>query len=110
MSQIDKNMVMHIARLAKIKLTEQEKARLIPELNKILTMVGELQTIDTSQTEPLMSILEVAIPDAHLPLQGDEPIDKNYSKTLLSLAPMAKEADDGGFFVVPKMVGGNDDE
>ncbi len=110
MSAIDKKTVEHIARLSKIKLSEAEKERLIPELNNILSLVGELQKINTDGVEPLMSVLEVALPPdqqpAQLPCHDDRAVDKNESTALLNIAPAKQEVGEGGFFVVPKVVGG----
>ena len=121
MSQtIDEKTVEHIARLSKIKLSDAEKKRLIPELNNILKLVGELQKISTDGVEPLMSVLEVALAQAEpqgqekksaatLPMMLDEVDKTNNAEALLKIAPKPKEmgsAEAGGFFVVPKVVGG----
>ncbi|MDI9313150.1 MAG: Asp-tRNA(Asn)/Glu-tRNA(Gln) amidotransferase subunit GatC [Hydrotalea sp.] len=108
---IDKKTVEHIARLSKIKLTDAEKERLIPELNNILSLVSKLKDIPDS-VEPLMSVLEVALsnlPEAQeaiLPMMPDEVGEKNNAVDLLKIARNAKEMGEGGFFVVPKVVGG----
>ena len=125
---IDKTTVEHIARLSKIKLSDAEKERLIPELNNILSLVGELQKIPTDGVEPLMSVLQVALSNlpegqtatlpegqtatlpegqtAILPMMPDEVAEKNNATDLLELERHVKKMGEGGFFVVPKVVGG----
>ena len=106
--EIDKKTVEHIARLSKIKLSEAEKEDMMSYLNNILPLLGELQNVDTDGVEPLMSVLEVALPNnqqAILEMQPDKQTETDHSRALLKLSPSAKEMAEGGFFVVPKVVG-----
>lgn len=41
----------HVAHLARLALTEEEKARLEPQLEEILTYVGRLRELDTEGIE-----------------------------------------------------------
>lgn len=50
---ISKKEVAHIARLARIELTEQEKEKLAGELDAILEFVKKLNSVDTDGVEPL---------------------------------------------------------
>lgn len=50
---ITKKEVEHIADLARINLTEEEKSKLEKELSAILKFVEKLKEIDTSRVEPL---------------------------------------------------------
>lgn len=50
---ISKKDVEHIARLARIELTEAEKTKFEQELSAILDFVAKLSDVDTSRVEPL---------------------------------------------------------
>lgn len=49
---IDENLLEHLANLAKIKLNENEKQKLLSDLNKILEMVHTINKIDLSNVTP----------------------------------------------------------
>lgn len=67
-AQID---IAHIARLARLKLTEAEVAEFTPQLDRILSYIGELNEIDTDQVEPSSHASALyAIPRADVPQQG----------------------------------------
>ena len=48
--------VQHIAKLARIKLTEQESKKFQKELASVLDFINQLDKADTSQTEPAYQI------------------------------------------------------
>lgn len=108
MSHISDDGIAHLARLAKISVSAEEKKSLRPELEKILTLMDSLQSIDTDGVEPLVSVLQEILPTAQLTLHDDVALDNNQAETLLTLAPAKKmvAVDDttAGFFVVPKVV------
>lgn len=92
---IDKNTVTKIARLARIKVTEQEKEVLTRELGSILKMIEELNQVNTDGVEPLTSVVQMQLYE-----REDKVTDGNIVDKILSNAP-EKTA---GFFVVPKVV------
>jgi aspartyl-tRNA(Asn)/glutamyl-tRNA(Gln) amidotransferase subunit C len=92
---IDKNTVTKIARLARIKVTEQEKEVLTRELGSILKMIEELNQVNTDGVEPLTSVVQMQLFE-----REDKVTDGNIVDKILSNAP-EKTA---GFFVVPKVV------
>jgi aspartyl-tRNA(Asn)/glutamyl-tRNA(Gln) amidotransferase subunit C len=49
--------VEHIAELARLELTDEEKARYREQLSDILDYAARLQTVDTSQISPTASVL-----------------------------------------------------
>ena len=71
--KITKQEVEHVARLARLELTEQEKENLIDQLSNILTYVEQLNTLDTKGVEPTSHVLNINnvmrddIPDESLP-------------------------------------------
>lgn len=95
MSTIDRATVRKVARLARIRTTEAEEETLAAEMNKILTMVSELNAVDTTGVAPLTSVI-----DMNLAFRADEITDGGMQEQILSNAPEQQ----AGFFVVPKVV------
>jgi aspartyl-tRNA(Asn)/glutamyl-tRNA(Gln) amidotransferase subunit C len=92
---IDKNTVGKIARLARIKVTEEEKEVLSKELSSILSMIEELNAVNTEGVEPLTSVVQMQ------PYQREDKVtDGGIPDKILANAP--EQA--AGFFVVPKVV------
>ena len=50
--------VEHVASLAKLSFTEDEKRKLVVELNEILRYMEELNGLDTTRVEPLSHVIE----------------------------------------------------
>lgn len=67
--------VNHIAQLARLELSEQEKTRYREQLSAILDYVARLQELDTSDIPPTSSVLpkrSVLRPDRSRPGMGRE--------------------------------------
>lgn len=88
--------VEHVASLAKLSFTEEEKTTLVAQLNDILRYMGQLNAVDTANVEPLSHVIalgNVLRPDEALPsLDRDEALKNAPAKT-------------GKFFRVPKVIG-----
>lgn len=96
MAKISHEEVEHIARLAKLDLTEPEKTLFEEQLSQILTFVGQLDEVSTEGIPPTASVAEQeSVLRDDLPRAGLSP------EQALSNAPEAS----GGFFVVPKIIG-----
>ena len=79
--------VQHIANLARIKLTEKEKAKLKGELSSILDFVKKLSELDTENVEPLYQvtgIVNALRPDEH---RGDFEMGEDLNEKLIGQAP-----------------------
>ncbi len=50
--RISRGEVEHVARLARLALSEEEKARMGEELSSILAYIDQLRELDTSDVEP----------------------------------------------------------
>ncbi len=85
--------VEHIAELARLELTDEEKERFRQQLSAILDYATRLQGINTSQTLPTASVLP---PRSRL--RPDEPGPCLELKDVLANAP---PAEDGQFRVPP---------
>jgi aspartyl-tRNA(Asn)/glutamyl-tRNA(Gln) amidotransferase subunit C len=92
---VDTATVRHIARLARIAVTDGEVEALVPELNNILGWIEQLQEVDVSGVEPMTAV----IPN-HLRLRDDIVTDGDKRDAVLSNAPVAEH----GFFAVPKVI------
>src|SRR5512143_2789401 len=78
--------VEHIAGLARLKLTDEEKARYREQLSAILDYAARLQSLDTSGIPPTSSVLP-----ARTVLRADEPLPCLSREELLSNAPETTE-------------------
>jgi len=92
---IDQETVAKIARLARIKVPEEERAGLAEELSNILGWIEQLGEVDTEGVAPMTSVVE-----AVAPTRTDEVTDGGYPDRVTANAP--DRADD--FFTVPKVV------
>jgi aspartyl-tRNA(Asn)/glutamyl-tRNA(Gln) amidotransferase subunit C len=57
--KISKQEVEHVAKLARLELSEQEKEQLTDQLSNILTYVETLNSIDTTGVEPTSHVLDI---------------------------------------------------
>jgi aspartyl-tRNA(Asn)/glutamyl-tRNA(Gln) amidotransferase subunit C len=92
---VDAATVRKIARLARIKLKDDEVAPLVAELSTILNWIAELNEVDTARIEPLASTV-----DAELPWRADVVTDGGYPEKIVANAPEGSH----GFFAVPKVI------
>jgi aspartyl-tRNA(Asn)/glutamyl-tRNA(Gln) amidotransferase subunit C len=71
--KITKQEVEHVARLARLELSEQEKETLTDQLSNILTYVEQLNELDTKGVVPTSHVLDINnvmrddVPEASLP-------------------------------------------
>jgi aspartyl-tRNA(Asn)/glutamyl-tRNA(Gln) amidotransferase subunit C len=87
--------VRKIARLARIKVKEEELAPLARELSQLLAWVEQLGEVDTSKVAPLASTV-----DAKLPWRADKVTEGGEAAKVVANAPEGVQ----GFFAVPKVV------
>jgi len=87
--------VRHIAKLARIGMSDAEIEALVPELNNILGWIEQLGEVNTDGVEPLATVV-----DQKLRLRDDVVNDGNIRDEVLANAPEAQH----GFFAVPKVI------
>ncbi|HZU64610.1 MAG TPA: Asp-tRNA(Asn)/Glu-tRNA(Gln) amidotransferase subunit GatC [Novosphingobium sp.] len=92
--------VARIAALARLKVTQEELAAMVPELNGILAWVEQLGEVDVTGIAPMTAV----IPN-HLRLRADvvnaDPLTGGGIRdAVLANAPAAEH----GFFGVPKVI------
>ena len=57
MAKITREEVEHVARLARLELSEDEKARMTAQLDAILGYIEKLNQLDTSAVEPTSTVI-----------------------------------------------------
>jgi aspartyl-tRNA(Asn)/glutamyl-tRNA(Gln) amidotransferase subunit C len=92
---VSNDQVRHIAKLARIAMSEAELERLGPELNAIIGWVEQLAEVNTDGIEPLTAVIE-----QKLRLRDDAVTDGDIRDQVLANAPEAQH----GFFAVPKVI------
>ena len=92
---VSADQVRHIAKLARIAMSDEEIERLAPELNAILGWVEQLGEVNTDGVEPLATVI-----DQELRLRDDEVTAGDIRDEILANAPEAEH----GFFAVPKVI------
>lgn len=89
---IDREQVLHVARLARLELTDDEVQHMTGELSKVLEHIDKIAELDLENVAPTSHV--VAVENA---LREDEP-EPSLSREV-ALAPAPAVADDG--FLVP---------
>jgi aspartyl-tRNA(Asn)/glutamyl-tRNA(Gln) amidotransferase subunit C len=88
---IDRAQVLHVARLARLRLSEEEVDRMAGEMSTILEHVETMNELDLEGIEPTMHVVEL-----QNVLREDVPRDSLPRERALEQAP---DAADGGFRV-----------
>ncbi|SHK87523.1 aspartyl/glutamyl-tRNA(Asn/Gln) amidotransferase subunit C [Roseovarius marisflavi] len=92
---IDRETAAKVAKLARIRVTEDALPALAEEFNTILGFIEQLNEVDVEGIEPMTSVTPM-----RLKRREDVVTDGNQQAKILSNAPDARE----GFFAVPKVV------
>jgi aspartyl-tRNA(Asn)/glutamyl-tRNA(Gln) amidotransferase subunit C len=88
---IDREQVLHVARLARLRLTDEEVERMPADLSKILEHVEKMNELDLDGVEPTAHVVPV-----DNVLRADEPRPSLPRERALEGAP---DVADGGFRV-----------
>jgi aspartyl-tRNA(Asn)/glutamyl-tRNA(Gln) amidotransferase subunit C len=92
---VDEKTVRHVAKLARIAVSDAEVRILAPELSNILGWVEQLGEVDVEGIEPMTAV----IPNS-LRLRDDVVTAGDRRDDILANAPLAEH----GFFAVPKVI------
>ena len=90
---IDREQVLHVARLARLSLSEAEVEAMRAELSRVLEHIDRISELDLSDVPPTAHVVEVDVADA---LRPDEPRPSLAREVALAAAP---EVAEGGFAV-----------
>ena len=92
---VDKNVVKKIARLARIRVSDEKSELLSSDLGNILNWIEQLEEVNTDGVKPLSGVNEHA-----LAWRDDTVTDGEITDKVLKNAPETA----GEFFVVPKVI------
>ena len=92
---VNTEQVRHIAKLARIAMSDADIESMVPELNAIIGWVEQLGEVDTEGVEPLTAVI-----DQPLRLRDDVVTDGDCRDAVLANAPEGQH----GFFAVPKVI------
>lgn len=93
--KVDRELIKHVADVARLNLTEEEIKTFLPQMKEILKAFSELDEVDVSNTPP--SFQPVAIKNV---MRKDEPGDCLTQEEALSNTEHKKD----GFFKGPRAV------
>ncbi len=95
MAKITREEVEHVARLARLELSEEEKARMTDQLDAILGYVDKLSRLDTSTVEPMTTVIPMVSVMREDEVRPSLPLEE-----ALANAPDREDA----FFRVPRII------
>ena len=93
--EVDEATVRRIARLARIRISDEEAKGLEKELSGILDWVKQLDEVDTSTVEPMTRVVA-----QKLKMREDVVTDGDIADKITANAPLSEDH----YFVVPKVV------
>jgi aspartyl-tRNA(Asn)/glutamyl-tRNA(Gln) amidotransferase subunit C len=88
---IDREQVLHVARLARLRLTDEEVERMSGELSTILEAIEQIGELDLDGVEPTSHVVDI-----ENVLRPDEPRESLPRERALANSP---ESTDAGFSV-----------
>jgi len=96
--KISTDEVKHVAKLARLSMTDEETENYRNDLNSILDYVAALEDVDTSDISPMSHVLDIKNV-----WRDDTPVERENPLELLNNAPEREEA----YYKVPKILEGN---
>lgn len=93
--KIEREEVLKVATLARLRVSDADVERLTAQMNSILSYMDKLNELDTSDIPPMAHALSLATP-----FREDEVRPSLEPAEALANAPSS----DGAFFIVPKVI------
>jgi aspartyl-tRNA synthetase len=93
--RISEEEVKHVAKLARLKISDSEAGALRKDMNAILEYVETLNELDTEEVHPMSHVLNLKNV-----WRDDKPLNPKKTKELLSNAPMVER----NYYKVPKIL------
>ena len=97
---VDKATVAKIASLARIRMSDEEVAAMVPELNNLLGWVEQLGEVDVTGVEPMTAVIPNTLRLRADVIDADPLTGGGKRDAVLANAPAAEH----GFFGVPKVI------
>ena len=98
--KITAEQVVHVAKLSRLELSDEQRRKFAAQLESILEYVAKISQVDVSGVEPMAHALPL-----HNVLRDDVVEPSLPLEKVLMNAPDV----DGPFFKVPKILGGDED-
>ena len=92
---LDKQDVVNIAHLARLAINEQDIPQYAQNLSSILTLVEQMNVVDTTNVQPMAHPL-----DTSQRLRTDEVIETDQRDHFQSIAPATED----GLYLVPRVI------
>lgn len=92
---VDQALVRKVARLARIKVSDDETEHLVEELSSILKWVEQLEEVETGDVAPM-----TCVENLEMKKREDEVTEGGYADLIVHNAPKK----DDNFFLVPTVV------
>lgn len=92
---VDEIDIVHLARLARLKLTEDEASAVLGDLKNIIAMIDAMQSVDTGDTTPMANPM-----DSSQRLRADTVSETVDRENFQANAP----ATEAGYYLVPRVV------
>lgn len=89
--------ILHVARLARLRLTTDELGPVRQDLNRVLAYVSQLQALDLDGVDPTMHVLKT-----RAPLREDQKEPSLSPTEALANGPRVQD----GMFMVPRIMEG----
>uniref|UniRef100_UPI004027F179 Asp-tRNA(Asn)/Glu-tRNA(Gln) amidotransferase subunit GatC n=1 Tax=Candidatus Scatousia sp. TaxID=3085663 RepID=UPI004027F179 len=86
--------VEHVAKLARLELTEDEKELYTKQLGDVLKYVDQMNEVDTSNVKPMTQVIDFVNV-----MREDKVVYEHTKEELMANAP----EEENGFFKVPKI-------
>jgi aspartyl-tRNA(Asn)/glutamyl-tRNA(Gln) amidotransferase subunit C len=96
MARVTVDTVDHVARLAQLSLTPEERETFARQLDEVLAYAESIQALDTRDVEPMSHAVTSEV------LRDDAPVPELPRERALEAAPDT----DGALFRVPRVLGG----
>jgi len=96
MARVTVETVDHVARLAHLSLTPEEREIFARQLDEVLAYAESIHALDTRDVEPMSHAVTAEV------LRDDVPVPELPRERALAAAPDA----DSGLFRVPRIIGG----
>jgi aspartyl-tRNA(Asn)/glutamyl-tRNA(Gln) amidotransferase subunit C len=97
---LDRKQVRHVARLARLALTEAEEEQFASQLSHVLDYIEKLKSVDVSGVQPLSFAGDQTSSDPAQAMRPDEVRPSLPRDVVLAAAP----AHDGRAFLVPRII------
>lgn len=93
---MEEKVVFEVANLARLKLSQEEASIFPKQFSDIVNFIENLKEVDTENVEPFYQLII-----EETPYRDDVPSDSISNQEAIKNAPNSE----GGFFVVPRVVG-----